>query len=68
MSVENSGMNKSSFKEQSMKHMLRDFLERMPAVVDMISMFMFRVVLELIFAVKNLLLLRALKASPEDPD
>jgi hypothetical protein len=68
MSVENSGMNKSSFKEQSMKHMLRDSLERMPAVVDMISMFMFRVVLELIFAVKNLLLLRALKASPEDPD
>ena len=68
MSVENSGMNKCSFKEQSMKHMLRDSLERMPAVVDMISMFMFRVVLELIFAVKNLLLLRALKASPEDPD
>ena len=68
MSVENSGMNKSSFKEQSMKHMLRDSSERMPAVVDMISMFMFRVVLELIFAVKNLLSLRALKASPEDPD
>ena len=56
-------MSKSSFKELSMKLMLRDSLERMHAVADMISMFMFKVVLELIFAVKNLLLLKASKAS-----
>jgi hypothetical protein len=40
----------------------------MHAVVDMTSMFMFKLVLVLTFAEKNQLLLRALRASPADPD
>lgn len=68
MFVVNSGMSKSSSKEQLMKLMLRDSLERMPAVVDMISMFMSNPVQELIFVEKNQPLLRASRESQEDPD
>ena len=46
----------------------RDSLERMHAVVDMTLTFMSYLVQALIFVVKNQLLLRASKASPEDPD
>ncbi len=49
----NSGMSKSSFKELSMKPTREDSLARMLAEVDMTSMFMYNLVLELTFVEKN---------------
>jgi len=46
----------------------RDSLERMHVVADMISMFMYKVVLVLTFVERNPLSLRASRASPVDPD
>jgi hypothetical protein len=61
-------MSKSSYSVLSTRLTERDSLGRMHAVVDMTSMFMFKLVLVLTFAEKNQLLLRALRASPADPD
>jgi hypothetical protein len=52
----------------SMKHTRRASLARTLAVVDMILMSTSNLELEHTFAEKNQLLLRALRASPVDPD
>ena len=51
-----------------MKHIRRASLERMLAEVAMTLTFMFNQVLVLTFVEKSQLLLRALRASPVDPD
>jgi hypothetical protein len=51
-----------------MRHTKRASSERMLAEVAMISTFMCKVVLAPIYVERNLHLLRALRASPVDPD
>jgi hypothetical protein len=66
--VVSSGTSRSNYKELLMRLTERDSLERMHVVADMISMFMYKVVLVLTFVERNPLSLRASRASPVDPD
>jgi hypothetical protein len=61
-------MRPIAYKEQSMKHMLRDSLVRMPAEVAMTMMSMFIQEQEHIFVEKNQLSLKVLRASQVSPE
>ena len=61
-------MNKSNSREQSMRLTRKVSSERMLAAVAMTSMYMLIQVLVLTFVERNLLLLRASRVSPADPD
>lgn len=64
----NFGMKLTACKEQLMRHMQRDLLEKMLVDQDTISMYMFIQEQALIFVVKKLVSLRACKESQESQD
>ena len=57
-------MSKSNYKEQLMRRIKKDFLERMPAIVAMTLMFMCTLVQELTSVARNQHSLNLLKANP----